>query len=145
MQVSLFSIKSVMRGTTAERKHCFGGGAEKPPPGNKLHEGRDIFCPPQRFPQSPEQCLAPSRLSILIEWVSAWMHCELASESKRVNKWRIPGTRGMLLWEIRSLKYSLALRGPHDKNGMLYFYSAFIWNAELLRSFKWWPSLVFLP
>lgn len=31
MQVSLFSIKSVMRGTTAERKHCFGGGGLKNP------------------------------------------------------------------------------------------------------------------
>jgi len=46
-------------------------------------------------PQSPEQCLAHGRLSVFIEWVN---ECIVnLCLSQRVNKWRIPGTLGMLL------------------------------------------------
>ena len=46
LQVTVFSLKSIIRGTSAEGKHCFGVEPEHLSPGNLLHEDRDIFLSP---------------------------------------------------------------------------------------------------
>lgn len=46
LQVTVFSLKSIIRGTSAEGKHCFGMEPEHLSPGNLLHEDRDSFLSP---------------------------------------------------------------------------------------------------